>query len=104
MDSLTLVILTCLPKTNRQRHSDQASRMLQPVLQRPLNKLHGTVLMPDGQLQAHHAADDPFLFFFTQQTALFGHVNHVSHINVHCLTMQQRWENFLYEKEKSEVM
>lgn len=56
------VILTCLPKTNRQWHSDQASGVLQSVLQRPLYELHGEVFMPDRKLQAHHAADDPLLF------------------------------------------
>lgn len=92
-----LAVPTCLPKTNRQRHSDQAARMLQPVLQRPLYELHGTRFMPDRQLKANHAADDPLLLLLRQQAALFGHVNHEGHVDVHRFTVQQGREDFLQE-------
>lgn len=61
-----MVTLTCLPKTNRQRHPEQAARVLQPVLQRLLYELHSTCLMPDREFQAHHAPDDPLLLLLCQ--------------------------------------
>lgn len=98
--STIMMYCTCLPKTNWQWHPDQTTRVLQPVLQRLLYELHRACLVPDGQLQGLHATDDPFLLFFCQKTTLLRHVNHVWHIDVDRLAMQQRWKNFLHGKEK----
>lgn len=88
---------TCLSQTNRQRHSDQTARMLEPVLQGSLYELHGEGLMPHWQLQANHAPNDPLLFLLRQQAALPGHVDHVGHVDVHCFAVEQRRQDFLHK-------